>query len=287
MSPRLKDRPVNSRGPRAGLVSDGQTEWIERPQIKRTGPDRSVGNYYRGAADDGKAIGGIPLTSAEAAVVAVVRMAYRVAETQIDRSARLARRLREEGDRAGGPGSPQKALDATERVVFRAAMTLVEWLEGFAADRGNPLQRLAAAQYRLMGALLGLVPPETPEPRDARAPDRAFRRADTAGPEHGLPRREDVPSFPVRIRHAGPERRAVRICAWDYTGETGPRQKILVKFYHVRDGSRPPLKGELLIAGRRSVTLTLTTPPSAPAGRWRAAFCDADGVQVGAMEIML
>ena len=45
--------------------------------------------------------------------------ADRVAEAQIDRSARLARRLREEGDRAVGPGSPEKALDATERGVFR------------------------------------------------------------------------------------------------------------------------------------------------------------------------
>lgn len=265
---------------------DDKTGWKARPQLERTGPDRTVGNYYRSAADGGNVIGGIPLTSAEAAVVAGVRMAYQVAEAQIDRSARLARRLREEGDRAVGPGSSEKALSATERIVFRAAMSLVEWLEAVAADRGNPIQRLAAAQYRILGAMLGLVPVEGSEPRDGRAPDRESRRADAGGPGVGLPRREDAPPFPVRIRHAGRERRAVRIVAWDYTGGAGPRQKIPVKFYHVRDGSKP-LEGEILITGRRSATLTLTTPASAPSGRWRAAFCDADGVQVGAMEIVL
>jgi hypothetical protein len=220
-------------------------------------------------------------------VVGVVRMAYRVAEAQIDRSARLARRLREEGDRAVGPGSPEKALDATERIVFRTAMSFVEWLEGLAADRGNPLQRLASAQYRILGAMLGLVPGDGTEPRDGRAPDRAPGRGASARPAVGLARREEAPPFAVRIKHAGRERRAVRVRVWEYAGGTGARQKIPVKFYHVRDGSKPPLEGEIVIAGRRAATLTLTTPPSAPPGRWRAAFCDADGVQVGAMEILL
>lgn len=285
MSPRPGKHPVGPPGAKAALVND-ETGWLEKPPLKRTAPDRRAGNYYRGAADDGKAIGGIPLTSAEGAVVAAVRMAYRVAEAQIDRSARLARRLREEGDRVVGSDSPQKALDATERIVFRGVMSLLSWLEGVAADRGNPLQRFATAQYRIAGALLGLVPGEAHDRQGGRAPD-ASQRAHTGGPKHDTPRHEDAAPFPVRIRHAGADRRAVRICAWNYTGEASTQQKIPVKFYHVRGGSQAPLEGEIAIAGRRSLTLTLTTPPSAPSGRWRAAFCDAEGVQVGTMEIML
>jgi hypothetical protein len=281
----MKKRPIRPHGAEAAWVNDGSA-WIEKPSLERTAPDRRVGNYYRGAADDGKAIGGIPLTSAEAAVVAAVRMAYRVAETQIDRSARLARRLREEGDRAVGPDSPQKALDATERIVFRGAMSLLSWLEGVAADRGNPLQRFAAAQYRIAGALLGLVPGEAHDREDRHASDASPRAHHRGGPKHAEYRREDAVPFPARIRHAGADRRAVRISAWNYTGET-TRQKIPVKFYHVKGGSKTPLEGEIAIAGRRSLTLTLTTPPSAPSGRWRAAFCDAEGLQVGTMEIML
>jgi hypothetical protein len=91
----------------------------------------------------------------------------------------------------------------------------------------------------------------------------------------------------VRIRHAGRERRAVQVCAWEYGGEVGSRTSIPVKFYHVEQRSRRPLDGEIAFAGRRSVTLTLATPPSAPAGRWRAALCDTAGVQVGHIEIML
>jgi hypothetical protein len=285
MSQRAERRHV---GPlRAEAASaHGEPAWIEKPSLERTAPDRQASNYYRGTAKDGKVIGGIPLTSAEAAVVAAVRMAYGVAEAQIDRSTRLARRLREEGDKAVGPNSPQKALDATERIVFRGVMSLLSWLEGVAADRGNPLQRFAAAQYRIAGALLGLAPGEAHDPTGAHVPD-ARRWVRTDGLRHDGHRDEDAAPFPVRIKHAGPDRRAVRISAWNYTEATGVRRKIPVKFYHVKGGSNVPLEGEITIAGRRSLTLTLTTPPSAPSGRWRAAFCDAEGVQVGTMEIML
>src|SRR6266699_1752243 len=100
-------------------MNDDGTGWLVRDPLPRTRPDRCAANYYRSAAadsngEDDKAIGGIPLSSTESAVVAAVRMAYRVAEVQIDRSARLAQRLREAGDQATGPNSDQRALDATE-----------------------------------------------------------------------------------------------------------------------------------------------------------------------------
>ena len=46
-------------------------------------------------------------------------------------------------------------------------------------------------------------------------------------------------------------------------------------------------QGEIVVTGKRSATLTLATSPSVPAGRWRAALCDAKGVQMGHIEIML
>ena len=72
----------------------------------------------------------MPLIAAEDAVVAAVRLAYQVAETQIERSARLARRLRKAGDRAVGARSDRKAVDATEQMIVRAMMGALTWLEG-------------------------------------------------------------------------------------------------------------------------------------------------------------
>jgi hypothetical protein len=163
-------------------------------------------------------------------------------------------------------------------------MSLLSWLEGVAADRSNPLQRLAAAQYRIAGGLLGLVPRDAHNGGAGSAPE-APRRTKSAGPRLDARHPEDGP--PVRIMHTGKDRRAVRVITWSYAGGTGSRQRIPVKFYHVKGTAPAPLEGELVIAGRRSVTLFVTTPQSAPSGRWRAAFCGADGMQLGTMEIML
>jgi hypothetical protein len=268
-------------------MSNNGAELFKRPLLTRTLPDRTARHYYRSAADDGKAIGGIPLDSTEAAIVAVVRMAYKVAEVQIDRSARLARRLREEGDRAVGPRSDRQALDATERLVFQAVMALLGWVEGAASDRGNPLKRLAVAQYRLLGSLLGLTPSKAPKTEEGRDAEDASRLADTSRPEPAADRGEEWPFFPVRIKHVGKERRAVRIREWEYAGEVRLPTTIPVKFYNVEPGSRRPLEGKIVVTGRRSATLTLAISQSAPAGLWRAALCDADGMQIGRIEIVL
>jgi hypothetical protein len=256
-------------------MTHGDTGWFARPRLERVGPDRRARNFYRSAASGGPAIGGIPLDSTEAAVVAAVRMAYRVAEVQIERSARLARRLREEGDRAAGPRSDRQALDATERLVFRAMMSLLSWVEGAASDRGNPLKRLAVAQYRLLGSLLNLAPADGPQRR------RADRPVERSSP------RERAPRFPVRIQLSGPERRPVRLTAWEYGGDTSAPATIPVVFYHVDRASVNALEGALVIGDQRSVTLRLTTSSTHRAGRWRAALCDDQGYQVGRIEIML
>jgi hypothetical protein len=261
-------------------MNSAGTGWFERPQPTRTSPKRNAANYFRSVASGRRAIGGIRLDSTEAAVVAAVRIAYNVAEAQIDRSVRLARRLRKAGDQATGGRSDKQALDATEQLVFKAIMAFLGWLEGAASESGNPLQRLAAAQYRIVGSVLGLTPPEASAKAKGRPPGRPDAPARAKAPSG----KEEPRRGPVRIQHTGTERRAVRVSAWEYEGS--PRQTMPVTFYHV-DGAGETLEGQIAVVGRQSVALTLATPRSAPAGRWRAALCDAEGVQVGRIEITL
>ena len=125
----------------------GQERW-SRPQLERTKPIRTAGGFYRTAERGQNGLGGVPLIAAEDAVVTAVRLAYQVAETQIERSARLARRLRDAGDRAVGARSDRKAVDATEQMIVRAMMGALTWLEGVGGER-DPFKRLMVAQYRL------------------------------------------------------------------------------------------------------------------------------------------
>src|SRR5262245_4046410 len=204
-----------------------------RPYLPRSGPDRRAANYYRSAAGDGTgtdgtALGGIPLASAEAAVVAAVRMAYKVADAQIDRSARLARRLHEAGDQAIGRDSDKRALDAAERLVSKAFMTFLGWVETAALEDGSPLKRLAVAQYRLLGAFFGVTDPV----EHGAPPDPAPPRYD-AQPSAEPPR--DVA---LRVQHTGQERRAVDVRACSYTGAVAAGTTIRVTFYTVEGQSR-------------------------------------------------
>jgi len=273
-------------------MRDDGTGRLVRDPLPRTRPDRRAANYYRSAAEDGKgkhgkAIGGIPLNTTEAAVVAAVRLAYRVAEAQIDRSARLARRLREAGDQATGPDSDRRALDATERLVRRAMMALLGWIEAAAAESGSPFKRFTAAQYRLLGVLLGLTPAEARERHDGRARHtESARENERTSAATGSSGREP-PHIPIRVQHVGEERRAVRITAWEYTGNAGAETTIPVTFYNVDEHSRPPFEAEVVLGGRRSATLKLSTARWIAGGRWRAALCDHDGLQVGQIEIIL
>jgi hypothetical protein len=65
------------------------------------------------------------------------------------------------------------------------------------------------------------------------------------------------------------------------------RGAIPVTFYNVDDVSQPPLDAEFVIDSPSSVVLAVATPGSIAGGRWRAALVDADGLQVGQIEIML
>jgi hypothetical protein len=79
----------------------------------------------------------------------------------------------------------------------------------------------------------------------------------------------------------------VRISAWEYTGNAGTHRTIPVTFYNVGGHSGRPLHAEIVVGARGSMTLKLATSRSIAGGRWRAALCAADGLQIGEIEIVL
>jgi hypothetical protein len=260
---------------------------FERPLLKRTAPRRSIANVYR-SSGGGAAVGGVPLDSVEAAVVSAVRMGYKIAAAQIDRTERLAQRLRQAGDQAAGPGSDRQALDATEQLVFRAMMGGLSWLEGIATDGGNPLKRLAAAQYRILGSFLGLSPADKPPVRRGRRRDDSAEDHE-ASPPAPAGRAAAVAQRPTRarlkIRHETPEGRAVEVRRWHLAGAAAPGQDPIT-FYSNKPGAGT-IGGALIVTLKGAPTLSLATPPAAAPGLWKAAICDEQSMQIGSVEIVL
>ena len=251
--------------------------WFKRPALSRSEPMRHIGTLYRSAeGPPGSAIGGVPLSSAEDAVVAAVRMGYRVAQLHIDRTGRLAERLNRAAERAVGPEPQRQAVDATEQLIGKAMLAGLEWLEGAAAESGSPLRRYANAQYKLLGTLLGLQAEATPG---------------AAATTHAPPAEAPRPSAPsavyraVRVKHRGKERRAVKAprVQLDCDVEGGFPS---IRFYAV---TQPDLHlvGELQIAAAQPALLYIDTGSASPAGLWRAAVCADDGEQLGWVEFEL
>jgi hypothetical protein len=266
-----------------------QPEPWSRVSPERTRPDRRVGGFYRTAEGQGQALGGVPLTGVDDAVVAAVRMGYKVAEAQIERSARLAQRLRRAGDQAVGPDSERKSVDAAERLVFRTMMSGLTWLEGAAAaERGSPLKRLAEAEYRMLGSLFGLAPPETAQasrdPAAARSPARPAG-ADSAATGDAPPAASAVPA--LEIRHLGPDRRPVRVAHWEIATMAPLPAPATVRFYSAEQIGRRPLEAEFVVNGKGVARLSLATPRLAPPGLWRGTICNDEGLQLGLIEIVL
>lgn len=257
----------------------------KRPLPARVLPKRGIGGYYRTADVPGKAEG-VPLSNANDALVAAVRLAYRVAEAQVDRSTRMAEALRDAGDRVTGGDSPRKAMDATERLVMKTMMSALEWWETSVAEGRCPVKRVAAAEYRMMGQVLGF---ETPAPR--RDDDEGEDGEERAGP-----RVKEAPAAArkLRIRLEG-QRRPVRVRHWELApGAIDPG----LEFFH-EDGTS--LRAELAV-GDGSPVLTMHFPERGgakngrgakeaaaplPRGTWSAAICSRDGEQLGFIEIAL
>lgn len=258
-----------------------------RKALRRTAPIRAVGGFYRTAEDRARGLGGIPLSSAEDAVVAAVRLAYKVADEQIERSTRLARRLREAGERATGPDGDERALDAAEQLVFRSMVSGLSWLEGVVAEDGSPLKRLAAVQYRLLGSLLGLAPGPAERGRTNDGP----RREPGSDGDEGSQRSRGSDRGPARripkIRHVGKVRRAVRVseCAMEDDPVAG---ELALTFYSEVDCAvDQAIPATMIFGSDGNVVLAVDTPRGVRAGSWSAAICRADGSQLGVIRIVL
>jgi hypothetical protein len=263
---------------------------FERPRLKRAAPNRTAGNFYRSASSGGRAVGGVPLDSVEAAATAAVRMGYKIAAAQIDRTARFAKRMRDAGDAAAGPASDRLALDATEQLVFNAMMAALGWLEGVAADPGNPVKRFATAEFRLLGSLLGLTPfdrpgaPGRPDPGTATADQNVGQAARVA---RSATHRSGFSADSLRIVHTGPaaNRRAVQVRRWSLA--PGIQVEGLSLVFHRAAGGAATLTGKLRVTPPADAVLTLRWSRKPAAGTWKAPICDSLGMQVGYVEIEL
>lgn len=260
---------------------------FERPLLQRHAPRRGPANFYRAAADNPDVIGGIALDSVEATATAAVRLGYKVAEAQIQRTARLARRMRAAGDHAAGPGSDRKALDATEQLIFKSLMAGLSWFEGLASDGGNPLRRLATAQYQVLGGLLGLLDAEKRfvEPRSGSEQVAAGGEVPRPSFERTARRSRAAPAH-IEIRHVGTGgrthgRRAIRIREWELAA--GVRGTYPVTFYRDVPGAAT-IPGELTVT-EANATLAVRTTSRTAAGIYKTAICDKGGRQRGYIEI--
>ena len=247
-----------------------------------TGPERSAGGFYRTAERRGSAPKGVSMNRADDAVVAAVRMAYKVAEAQVARSGRLARKLRDAGDRAVGPHSDRQALDATERLVFRTMMSGLSWLESAAAERDSPIKRLLDAQYRILGTMMGMTPAgdkvaATPPPTQTDSRRDTQTRGDTRATTRA--------ARSIAVKHVGKHRRMVRIVDTDI-GQVSA-QRTAIAFYNARRPDLTPIDAVIIVRSRGEGTLEIAMTPDSPPGRWRAAICDGDGAQVGSLEIVI
>jgi hypothetical protein len=256
-----------------------QARW-SRPQLERSKPIRTAGGFYRTGEGGRPGVAGVPLTAAEDSVVAAVRMAYNVAEAQIERSARLARRLREAGDRAIGPRSDRKAVDAVEQLMLKAIQGALVWLER-TADDPDPVKRLLVAQYRLAGSMLGLTPSGAPRSSGGDAPERAAQSVDAAAPSRAA---SYAPAGLLKVVLKGEFRRPVRITRYEVASGA---LRSEVQFYSVADIQSDPLKADLVIDAGVRDALSLEIPRLAKPGLWKAAVCDSENVQIGVIEIEL
>jgi hypothetical protein len=247
-----------------------------RPPLDRDKPIRKAGGLYRTAEGGRPGIGGLPLATAQDTAVAAVRMAYRVAEAQIDRSARLAKRLREAGDRAVGARSDRKAVDATEQLIQRAVMSVLAWVEGLAGER-DPVRRLMAAQYQIAGSMFGLTPSQASS-AGGDASDEAPRAADAAPPPQ---HKSTGSSTQVKVVLKG-DKRPVRIKRYEVVA--GVPAKIPDLLFFSSADAHKTLTSPVTIEPRGQVTLEFTLT-AADQGSWKAAVCDEQNVQLGVIEI--
>lgn len=270
-----------------------------RKTLDVTAPNRAVGGLYRVTPEQvgGAMFGGVPLQNTEDAVVAAVRTSYRIADAQIERGMRIARELRGAATRAGA-GEPRDMLQSAEDLIRRAMLLALEWVETLAAQPSSPLKRMLSAEYRLLGALIGLDP-------DAwKDVDKAIR---TSGKRHDAePAATDPapnadgaqPPRPV-IEFAG-EARAIELSLWQLTREISSAE-VKLKFTLAAAPSAPrasprftfgravapaTFEGSLYRRNDGPLVLELRLAADTPEGDWKAPVCDGKEL-VGVVHLRL
>jgi hypothetical protein len=227
-----------------------------RPKLERPGPIRTAEGLFRARSGPEAKTGETVASSVNDTVEAIVRMAYRVAESQSERSQRLAQRL---SCGSGDADTVWKEIEDQAREVLKvgtdaAAVNLVA------------LKQLVQSECKVLQALLSLL------------------GIDSCGGNDGT----QVPKVsPVRIVHVADtaDRRAVLVQAWRLHGE--PPDVTRLHFIHVEHPSDPRIEAELSLAEMGPPRLALRTPAEARSGLWRAPICDSNDIQVGIIDILL
>jgi hypothetical protein len=248
----------------------------QRPVLVTVGPDRRAGGFYRSADREERGLAGVSLSSTEAVMVAAVRMGYRIAEEQIDRSANAARRLRNAAERAAGPESERQVVEATERLIFKSMLAGLSWFETIAANPTHPLRKLATAEFDLLARLFGFRPYGDSQGEASKASDESPLKEAAAAPA-------TRPVTQPRIILVGTERRAVRVVLWAIAGPVDAK----VAFYFTEAPDCDPITGEVRVPAEGQPTLSVTTSRQNRAGTWRAPVCNGNDEQVGIVEIVL
>jgi hypothetical protein len=238
-----------------------RTQWA-RPHLEETGPIRTAGGLFSDAGCGSSSPGKAPPAAAEDAVVAVVRMAYRVADDQLKRSVRLAERLGKAGCRAVGECADPKAAPCVDT----------------AAPECGPLMRWMIAQCKLIECMVCMTPsgkPGAPEPPPPSSDEPAATEPD--GPRMSLRR--------IRVFLKGDVKRPVSLRRCEVAGVAFPETPV--RFHNVQSSGSAPLEASFAIADDGQAKLTITTNIDAPSGRWKGAVCGEDDEQIGLIEIEL
>lgn len=272
------------------------TQW-QRPVLPVTKPNRNFGGVYRSAEGEraGETFGGVPMQTTSDAVIAAVQLGYKVADAQLARGRRLASHLGGAARRAGVKSAAQP-VDATERLMKRAMLLMIEWFEGAAGDPQSALRRVMRAEYEALGSAFGLTRKGfgKSDHRAGATPDKEKERAHDAPPPSAAPapaptyasRTSQAPVQAVQVRHGKKSvKRFVRVLDVEWTSMHDAAHTDLL-FHHGSALDAEPLEASL-VREKDATVLVVTTTAKNPPGVWSAAVCAADGTQVGFIEIRL
>ncbi|MGJ7508335.1 hypothetical protein [Variovorax sp. GT1P44] len=270
------------------------TDW-KRPVLPVTRPNRNFGGVYRSAEGEqaGETFGGVPMQTTSDAVIAAVQLGYKVADAQLSRGRRLASHLGGAASRAGVKSAAQP-VDATERLMKRAMLLMIEWFEGAAGDPQSALRRVMRAEYDALGSAFGLTRKGAGKSahRDGASPDKEKERTQDAPPSSAAPtsayasRTSQAQVQAMQVRHGEKSvRRFVRVLDVEWISVHDAARTDLL-FHHGSALDAEPLEASL-VREKDATVLVVTTTAKNPPGVWSAAVCAADGTQVGFIEIRL